>query len=325
MTVPDAVAQTQHAAYLKLQVTKLFPFTSPGYAVISQGRQASIYAWDQAAVAAEIKAQGLPANTAVVPETFIRSQGADGLTLVKMLEGVEGQFWKNGFLVATRWWPGRPSPFEWKQFARSVGGVSQTGDDVPEPVAHVLLDRPWIETPFSLDQISSVLQSARAIQFMATAAVCVLLFVFAQAAVLALREGQVVSEIKALRAANKEFGQNRAQAFSNLDDIKSILALDIYPPQIDVIYAALALLQPRDVRVMSWSFDRGNLDITVRGKQQLDPTAFITLFERDDKFQGVSGTLGGPERDLQLKMTVEPKQAEPKQVEPKQAEPKQAN
>ncbi len=226
-----------------------------------------------------------------------------------MLEGYEGQYWANQFLLATRWWPSVPQGPEWQQFARASGASDASSHIVPEPQTLGFLDRPWIENAFSLDQLSTVLHSARALKAAAVVAVCLLLLIMSQVTVVAFKERAVSDELKALRAANKEFGQNRAQAFSNLDEINSLLALDVYPPQIDILNAALAILGPADARILSWSYDRGNLDIVVRGKRELDPTAFITLFERDERFQGVSGTLVGQDRDLQLKMALEPRRA----------------
>lgn len=266
-----------------------------------------MYAWDQSRVDTEFEINRLPASTIVVPETFARPRGDDGLRLVTMLEGYEGQFWSSQFLVATRWWPSVPTSVEWQQFARASGAAERSDQDVPVPIVLDFLERPWIERAFSLDQLSTTLQSARTVKAVAIAASCLLLFIVAQMGVVAFKKQSVVAELQSLRAANKAFGQNRAQAFANLDEINSLLALDVYPQQIDVLNAALAILGPAEARILSWSFDRGNLDIVVRGKKEFDPAAFITLFERDERFQSVSGTLVGQERDLQLKMVVEPR------------------
>lgn len=305
-SIPDTLTQAQQDAYLRLQVKKAFPFAEPGFNAVRKERQASIYAWDQSAVAAELRAQGLSLSTEIIPETLIRERAVDDLRIVAMLEGFEGQSWKGGFLTATRWWALRPSQIEWRQFARMTGANDLSDSGVPTSIELGLLERPWIEDAFSLGQVAALFQTARAAQVAITAVLCALVFILSQTGVILLQESRVKAEIVKLRAANKEFGQNRAAAYSNLDEITGLLALDSSPPQIDVLYAALAILGPAEARVLSWSFDRGNLDVIVRGKREFDPTTFITLFERDERFEGVSGTLVGQERDLQLKMTVEP-------------------
>lgn len=307
-SIPDTLTQAQQEAYLRLQVKKAFPFVEPGFIVVRKDRQASIYAWDQSVVSAELRTHGLSLSTEIIPETLIRERADDELRIVAMLEGFEGQYWKGGFLSATRWWALQPSPLEWRQFARLTGTNDLYDGGVPTPIELTLLERPWIEDAFSLGQVAALFQTARAAQVAITTVLCALVFILSQTGLISLQEARVKTEILKLRAANKEFGQNRSAAYSNLDEITGLLALDSYPPQIDVLYAALAILGPAEARVLSWSFDRGNLDVVVRGKREFDPTTFITLFERDDRFQGVSGTLIGQERDLQLKMTVEPQQ-----------------
>lgn len=57
-----------------------------------------------------------------VPETLLRGRAdTDGARLVALVEGVEGQVWKDGALVASQWWPAAPGVEAWHRFLRSAG------------------------------------------------------------------------------------------------------------------------------------------------------------------------------------------------------------
>jgi hypothetical protein len=303
-TLPANLPEAKRRAALDLQVRKAFPFKEPGFAAHWQGAEASVYAWDAARVrAAQIEA-GLSPATQVVPETFVRPRGQTGVRLVAMLDGCEGQYWVDGFLRASRWWPAPPLAFEWARFLRAVGLPPPPEAD-PVPEAADFLERPWTEGVLSLDDWATLLQSRRALGLIAAGALCPFLFFGAQIAVMAATESSVRAEIAALDAANRAVRADRAAAYANLEAIEAFVRLDEFPPHADVLATAVTLLaNTGGPRILSWSFDRGNLEVILRGSNELDPTAYITLFERDPLFENVSGTFVGQERDLQLRMAV---------------------
>jgi len=168
-----------------------------------------------------------------------------------------------------------------------------------------MLERPWTEGAFSLSDWSSLLRSRNAVTGLVVAAACPFVFLGTEIAVLSMAESSVRAELSELDSKNKAIRSDRNAALANLDGIEDLLRLDEYPPQADILTKAMALLaQTGAPRIISWSFDRGTLEIILRGGQPLDPTAYITLFERDEIFENASGTLIGQERDLQLRMSV---------------------
>jgi hypothetical protein len=307
--LPEALPEAQRRAALDLQVRKSFPFKQPGFAVQWQGQAASVYAWDSETLRAAQDEAGVPHGTQVVPETFMRPRHDNGARLAAMLDGVEGQIWADGFLRATRWWPEPPAADDWRKFLRASG--LQATDSEPVPAELAFTERPWTEGAFSLDDWSWLMKSPRALAAAATAALCPFVLIGAQITAVSITEARIQGEIQSLSAANQDVRKDRAAAYANLDAVEDILDLDPYPAQAEVLSTAITHLANAGApKILSWNFDRGNLEVILRGAQDLDPTAYITLFERDTGFEGVSGTFVGQERDLQLRMTLSKKSLE---------------
>ena len=308
-SVPATLPEAKRRAALDLQVRKSFPYANPGFTAFWKGNDATVYAWDATAVQAAIEKAGLPRTTVIIPETFIRDRGTSDARLVAALEGFEGQIWRDGFLVNTRWWPVPPQAAEWFNFMRASGLASTSTSSRVTPCNLAILERPWTEGTFSIDDLSTLFQSQRAIGVLATAALCPFLFLGTYMAIIAAADANLKRESAALSAANQGLRKDRSESFDNLEAIEDYIRLDAYRSQANVLTTAMTLLgNGAGPRILSWSFDRGSLEIIVRDKNTLDPTSFITAFERDPLFEGVGGTLIGPERDLQLRMALSKKE-----------------
>ena len=301
---PATLPEGKRRAALDLHVRKSFPFKDPDFAAFWRGPDATVYAWDRAPIRAAIVDAGVPRSTQVIPETFVRERGSNGARVVEMLEGYEGQVWKDGFLAASRWWPKSPIEEEWTMFLRSTGIAPSAENIACAPQIFPLLERPWTEGTFSIDEFIQTLQTRRVAAIIATAALGPFVLAGTSIGVMSMAEANVRANISALAEANKGIRLDRAAAYTNLEEIEVFQGLDTYPAHVAALSSALTLLETFRVQIVSWSFDRGNLEIILRGKNELDPTAYITMFERDAMFEGVGGTLVGQDRDLQLRMAL---------------------
>jgi hypothetical protein len=186
---------------------------------------------------------------------------------------------------------------------RSVGVTASEDGEQARALDVPLLDRPWSEGTFSFDDWSSLLQSRRVQAFAATAALCPFIFLAGQITVLSVSENSLAAERASLTKASQSVRADRAAAYENLDAIEALFTLDEYPAQVSILSTAMTLLaNTGNPQVVSWSFDRGNIELVLRSGIDLDPTTYITLFERDPLFENASGTLVGQERFLQLRM-----------------------
>ena len=91
----------------------------PGVFISLQAGWAQIWTWDKERLSA-----GDPLNQRqIVPETAYHAP-ADGFALRQCLDGFEGQFWNNGALSASQWWPSLPDSDAWVRFRRSCSATS---------------------------------------------------------------------------------------------------------------------------------------------------------------------------------------------------------
>lgn len=99
---------------LQAQLLAWQPFVDSLVLVDLQGDQVQAYALPrQTALDA-----GLSKPELLLPESLCHAPRDDGLHLLHCLEGMEGQSWQNGVLLASRWWAAAPSLDEWQSFAR---------------------------------------------------------------------------------------------------------------------------------------------------------------------------------------------------------------
>jgi len=78
----------------------------------------------------------LVAESSLMPEPQ-----EDGVRLVALREGVEGQSWSAGDLAVSRWWPRVPAQADWHRFLRAAG--LPVGGDVPEIRKLAPMAMPW--------------------------------------------------------------------------------------------------------------------------------------------------------------------------------------
>lgn len=89
------------------------PFPDPQVHLDFRDGVVGVWSWPSSAVA-DLRS----ADTTIIPETLTRTP-AEGAVLAPCVEGVEGIIWKNGSIVASRWWPQDPTKHQWAQFVRS--------------------------------------------------------------------------------------------------------------------------------------------------------------------------------------------------------------
>jgi len=116
------------------------------YYIVLWKEGASVWAWDEAALRTELQRAERDDLIAAprAPETLVQAPEitADGLRLAACANGFDGQLWRNGEIVGSRWWRERPSEGDWLLFAESVGGsVAHSG--APSPMTPAGLTRAW--------------------------------------------------------------------------------------------------------------------------------------------------------------------------------------
>ena len=290
-------------------VRRWSPFAATEFTAQWAGNKASVYAWDTTQITDAIVAAGLdPVRCSIWPETFFRAPHADGARLAVMSEGLEGQAWRQGLLVATRWWPTAPNARDWLLFLRSAGiDLTQNATAVPEAVESELLIAPWTIATTPITDIWSLVQNNQAAAIAAAVIAAPFLYFLTEAAVLSVATLRAESAIAGMSAANQSVRTDRTGALTNLDAADSYLSLENMPSQFELIGAAADLIKGRRVNISDWSFDNGNLEIVLQADRAMEAPFFIEAFEKDPRFSGVTSSTANQEKELHLKMQVDPK------------------
>lgn len=103
------------------------PHEEPGIFILVGNKYASIWTYDATDLTEK---HGLSIRK-IVPESALHAP-SDGAVLRKVLEGYEGQFWKDGELLASRWWSGEVTPVDWQRFCLAAERFGATETPLPD-------------------------------------------------------------------------------------------------------------------------------------------------------------------------------------------------
>jgi hypothetical protein len=295
-------------AAIDLKIAEWSPWADTARLVHEDGRRTGVWIWDRAAVEAQIAAAGLsPAKVTVLPETALQPRGPDGLRHVQTLDGSEGQYWIDGMLAASRWWPQPPDDAEWVRFQRAAGVPPDAAQDSPGlPEILPELPRPWL----SGSNFRSASASGKRVKpaYWALAAGYVLLVgIFAGQAVgdrLAL--GRIERDIAAATAAAQPRMAERADARSALDAVTRLEALSAYPGQLELLARILDIVPKAGTKMTAWNYQTGDLEFTVEAAAGVDAPAYVKSLQSLAGFSNVSADHIGGDKVLKIKLKVAP-------------------
>lgn len=136
--LPDVPPRHQVAA-LQTQLIAWSPFPAASYLVAFHRQHAVVFARPTGDAA-------LAPTSGTQPEPLFQPPpAADGLRLVACSEGVDGQYWQDGLLRASRWWPQAPTTAEWQNFQRGARVADDHRQASPPAIVNLpRTRRPWL-------------------------------------------------------------------------------------------------------------------------------------------------------------------------------------
>jgi hypothetical protein len=295
-------------AAIDLKIAEWSPWPETARLVYEDGKRIGVWIWDRASVDAQIEASGLrPERVTVMPETGLQPRGVDGLRHVKTLDGSEGQWWVDGLLAASRWWPEPPDRAEWVRFQRAAGVPPESSSEAAgEPEALPELARPWLSA--NAFRSGQTLGRRLAPAYWALAAGYVLLIgVYAGQAI---ADRIVLSRIEAERAAATAEAQprieERAAALRDLDAAAKLQALSPYPSPLEIFVKIADMLPRNGTKLTQWSFQTGELEFTVVAPTGVEAPAYVKTLQNIPGFTNVSAEHVGSDKTLKVKLKVSP-------------------
>jgi len=293
---------------LNLRIQQWSPFEETGRYVVWDKKRAHVWIWDEV-LCREARVEAGVKKTRVLPETVLHPSREKGLYFISCLEGVEAQVWQDNRLMASRWWGESPTEDEWARFllANDLNPNLQKLD----PQEPEWLKRPWGRSSGGRARLS--LWHERAWLYLGLAGFSFLL-VWQGASTWKWRQAAMALEERAAAlTAEMEPGlEARAKAMEALSDVEKLLALDVYPHQIQLMAVAAEKFPAKGMRLVEWRYNKGHLTFTVQGqeKKDLDPRYYVKAYQEVPFFKDVSAEEGSQPNHLVVETTVTPKKQE---------------
>lgn len=209
----------------------------------------------------------------VAESSLVPPPASDGVRLVALRDGVEGQVWAGGLLFASRWWPIVPSIDDWHRFLRAAGLAAEGG--LPHVEVATLASVPWGEPHGRLAWSPAQLEAA-GWRLVAVLVALVVGWQLSAAATWTVARTVQSQRLDALRVDSAPLIAAREQAEAAQQRLAALDALLQGPSDLDLL-AEVRRRLGADVRVAAWTRDTGRLRIDVQGAGD-DPRPVVQAF-----------------------------------------------
>ncbi len=298
------IPASRRSSVLQLKMQQWSPFSEYDSYQVWQGGQVQVWIWDKQ------KQQQLLAETGIkkaslIPETLLRPKATtEVVQLVDSMEGIEGQIWKDGLLVGSRWWPQLPSQTEWEHFQRAHGLPALP--QLPSVVEQPLLDRPWGRHTARAGSQWTAVQERFAV--LLGIAIFTVFLTWEMVGIFKWKPAltTVRTQIEELTEKMAPILKARNQAMTDKQLIESQLALNPYPSQIELMTQVIEKLPGPEAKLLEWDYQTGVLSFTVEVNQP-DPTFYVKTFQALPVFKEVKAKVGSGARANLIVISMEVK------------------
>jgi hypothetical protein len=265
---------------LQMQIQQWSPFAEHNsFSVWNQG-VAQTWLWDSSKVETFQTEQNLK-NPYNIPETVLRPKLENGVQLLKCLDGIEGQIWKDNILIASHWWAEIPDIRIWQNFLRAHNALEFI--DVP------LQDLPFLAQAWgkarSAFRSSGLLQERWLIGILLvtflTAFIWEGVFVYKwQSAYSSLQK-----EIETLNEKANPILTAKSQTIEEQKHVERLLGLDLYPNNLELM-AKIAEKLPQNIKIIEWHYQTGELSFSIEGGT-IEPSYYVSTYQAIPLFSDV--------------------------------------
>lgn len=282
------VPAARRPAFVRTAVERWAPFADAQTHVEWHGARAMVWAWSQAGIALPDDTLAVPRR--VLPESVLTgAPQVEGSELIALDEGVEGRAWREGVLIASRWWAQAPDLGEWNLFRRGAGlaPVSQL-PAVQVPMAL----QPWQQGGRA--SLSELLGRHRALvgNFVLALLVAAFAFPLAGALRLLVAKAAVEREIAAQDASLQAILNAREAAERDAQIVDGLLALRPPQTQIALLDHAAVLLRAPGSLLREWRVPNPDvLEVLIQANNP-DLRALVEAMQASGWFSEVTAEVG---------------------------------
>lgn len=283
----ESIKKADLQAYIANQVIGLSPFESSGFYVRFRNSIAMLWLWDSEYELEQLAKFNLSySDTDIFPETVLYSKDNDVSLISCRLGGYEGQIWRNGILIGSRYWAKKPSEHQLAAFVRTFSFDINHSVNMLSPSDFSIL--PWYEKQWSF-----LVEREFAEKAVPNFLSCLLfLFLGWQAARLAVLSGIYSlkeSELESKQVAVETTLDSRQKALT-LNQQTTTLNSKVDQPQMALLYGFVNKLTDDVADIRAWRFREGELrvEIALVDKDSLDVASLVSNLEDLEYVSSVS-------------------------------------
>jgi hypothetical protein len=305
------VPAKQRDGFVALEVRRAAPFADPEQDVLWLNGHAAVWYWSRERIRAISGGAQRYRAEALFHGQVRRDDCVELLALDAgpwagddAGEGFEARVWRDGHLVASRWWPRQPDTGAWRAFARGAGLA--TAEDAPDPEPAPLRTHALAGSNERLALAGQINSRRKQIAFGAGVFVLALLaWQAASVARIAWRTHSVDRQTASLSAGMTKTIDARARADEARARIDALLALRTPASQTRLL-AEVRRITPGDWQLAAWSQPGPDpLEVTMRASAP-DVAAIVAKWEASPLLQDVTPATGGAAGEVTLQARLTP-------------------
>ena len=229
--------------------------------------RAGVWSWD----GGFIFGHDTVAKTArIIPETLARVPFDHGARLIRCIDGFEGQVWRDGALIASRWWLNQPMARDWQHFLRAAQAPMENESvEAPEPVdAPFRADLPFVDfepANLKLTFAPARIAATAACLFVMVGAFEVAQFVTHEAAAAVSRE-----QIKSTLDENSAAIEARRTALTTLGELEAFADVGTTKPVALAFIAVASEFPAETTRISNFRVSDGQLNVRINVNEDGD-------------------------------------------------------
>jgi hypothetical protein len=293
------IPPARRAQYIERQRLKYSPFADGSYFVHQQAGKAQLWIWD-GAWEKRCRAE-LPAGSdrlEALPESVLHPPGDSGFQLVACADGYDLQHWREGVLLASRFFRSSPDAADRLRFAQGCNDVAAA--EFPA-VALQWLPRPWTFIPSSW---KNWLRDEKLIYPAIAAALAFVIFLqLGVVMAVMVRESLAERRIESLRSglvARLDMQQQAELTRIVNSEWRQLVGA---PSQLELLAEVTAKLGFANYELAEWDYNSGSLRLVIS-----DPNAktreYVTRLAQSSFFDSVRIEPGTREGENVLTMRV---------------------
>ena len=312
----SAVPARERAGFVMLAVRRAAPFDDPEADIVWCGPHAAVWYWSSSRVRA--LAGPLPGRARIHAEAAHRGaiRADDGAELLDLSlpghaqerhsAGIEARLWRQGYMVASRWWPAPPDDSAWQILLRGAGMPSTLVR--PEPLHAQLHERPLGSGVTQASTLAGQLQTQWPL--LATGVGCLVATAFCwQLAGIARaysENSKIETRISQLEKRLDSVISARNTADEAAATVEALLKLRPPASQTRLLTEIVKITPPGDWRVVLWQQPGPEtLEVTLKGSG-LDAAAIVSAWEQSPLLQDVTPASANRPDELVIRARLTP-------------------